>query len=350
MQSTPPLTRPRDGRVLGGVCAGLAAARGLPVGAVRVAFAAAALVAGIGVVAYVACWLIVPGEDERGGRTIVALVLAGAGALGLATLAALGAAATIFGFGWAVVAIAAVALVAGLASWRRLGPGWALLPVAALVLPSVAVAAAGVQVAPQTSDQVFAPATAADVAPTYRSGLGYMLVDLRRTALPAHGEVRIRIEGGLRRTIVALPHDRCVSTSVEYDVRSFAARAAAVLLGRPYPLSDDVVLYGQPLYGRRGGMAVGNGGRGPRVHLDFSSAGGGLSVRDYPDDVDPRSVPGWPLDPGYAPSMPDTTGLGAKARKRVRAKWLPRHRANVAARARYRKDLAGPCLADGAGA
>ena len=43
-----------------------------------------------------------------------------------------GAAATVFGFGWAVVAVAGAVLVGVLAGWARLGPAWALLPVGAL--------------------------------------------------------------------------------------------------------------------------------------------------------------------------------------------------------------------------
>jgi hypothetical protein len=235
-------------------------------------------------------------------------------------------------------------LIAGLASWRRLGPSWALLPVAALALPSLAVAAAGVRVEPQTGDQVFAPATAGDVATTYRSGLGQTLIDLRRTALPRNGELRIRVEGGVRRTIVALPHDRCVPVSVEYDVRSFAARAAIVLLGRPSTLDDEVVLFGNTATGRTGGIGDG-GGSTPRLHIDFTSAGGGLYVRDYPDDIDPRIEPSWPMDPGLIASAPAKGGKTSKAWKATLASWRRRHAANVAARKRYREDLAGPCAA-----
>ncbi|HWI75411.1 MAG TPA: PspC domain-containing protein, partial [Baekduia sp.] len=294
-----PLTRATHGRWLGGVCAGIARARGIPAAWVRGAFALAALAGGIGVLAYVACWLIVPAEGDEDGsagpRAIVTLVLAGAGAVGLVTLGALAAAATIFGFGWVVVAVAAVVLIAALSSGRRLGPGWALLPVAALVLPSVALAAAGVHVAPQTGDQRFAPATAADLpAGGYRTGLGTMVVDLRHTALPARGRVPLKVEGGVRRTIVALPHDRCVSVSVRYHVRSFAARAATVLLGRSDTVFDDVVVFGHTGYGHRGTVSGGDPSGGPELTIDFTSAGGSLYVRDYPDAVDPTSEPDWP--------------------------------------------------------
>ncbi|MDR1118799.1 MAG: PspC domain-containing protein, partial [Bifidobacteriaceae bacterium] len=58
----PPLRRPRSGRVLGGVAAGLAQNLGAKVSAVRWAFAAFGLV-GVGVVFYVWLWLTVPSGD-----------------------------------------------------------------------------------------------------------------------------------------------------------------------------------------------------------------------------------------------------------------------------------------------
>ena len=58
-----PLRRPRRGRVLGGVCAGLAAHLGQPVGIVRLVMALAALVGGAGVVLYVWLWITVPAGD-----------------------------------------------------------------------------------------------------------------------------------------------------------------------------------------------------------------------------------------------------------------------------------------------
>jgi hypothetical protein len=70
--------------------------------------------------------------------------------VGLLVLAALGATGTVFGFGWIVFVVAAAMLV-GMVGLRRLGPGWALLPVAALALPSVAVAAGGLSLTTRTA-------------------------------------------------------------------------------------------------------------------------------------------------------------------------------------------------------
>src|SRR4051812_5389985 len=100
-----PTPRPRQGRWLGGVCAGLAARWGVPVRRVRLGFVVASAVLGLGVLVYLAAWLILPGEGANGGQRGIVLLAQAIGALlGLATLAAVGAAATVFGYGWAVVA------------------------------------------------------------------------------------------------------------------------------------------------------------------------------------------------------------------------------------------------------
>jgi hypothetical protein len=86
--------------------------------------------------------------------------------------------------------------------------------------------------------------------PTYRAGLGTMLVDLRRTGLPPSGMVRVRVEGGVRRTIVALRASRCVYVELVYDVRPLLANLAAQFTSQqPY---SQVDLFGQPLARRSG--------------------------------------------------------------------------------------------------
>ena len=63
----PRLQRRADGRLAGGVCRGLAEHLGLETIIVRLAFAVL-IAAGVGVVAYVALWLLVPQRDEPGAR------------------------------------------------------------------------------------------------------------------------------------------------------------------------------------------------------------------------------------------------------------------------------------------
>jgi phage shock protein PspC (stress-responsive transcriptional regulator) len=56
------LTRPREGRWLGGVAAGLGAYFDLNPAIYRIAFAALSLAGGTGILLYVAAWLVIPGE------------------------------------------------------------------------------------------------------------------------------------------------------------------------------------------------------------------------------------------------------------------------------------------------
>lgn len=63
------LIRPAEGRVVAGVCAGLARYFGISPVVYRVAFAALVLVGGSGLILYAAAWLVIP--DERRGDSIV---------------------------------------------------------------------------------------------------------------------------------------------------------------------------------------------------------------------------------------------------------------------------------------
>ena len=342
------LTRAEHGRWLGGVCAGLAKSRAIPVGRLRAAFAVAALAGGLGLLVYVACWLIIPAEGEdadatTGPRGIVVLALACAACLGLATLAALGAVATVFGFGWVVVAVAAATLAGALWSWPRIGPGWALLPVAALVLPSAALAAGGVHIEPQSGDVTVAPSALTASRTDYRSGLGALFIDLRRTALRSDS-VPLRIDAGVRRTIVALPHRRCVNVDIDFHVTPFAARVASVVMGRSDSPFSDVIVFGERRYGSSG--SLGNGttrGKGPTLVIRFESAGGSLYVRDYPDGVDPVSEPDWPGYPSFAEPRPDVTGMPKKAARELLRNWRVRYREQVRSLHRIETLGPGPC-------
>lgn len=289
-----PLSRPRAGRWIGGVCAGLAARFGVPARRVRAVVALLSALGGLGLVAYVAFWLILPAEGADGapGPRGVVLIAKTCGALlVLGALAVAGGAATVFGFGWIVVALAAAVLVGSLVLWPRTGPGWALLPIGAAVLPSVALAAGGLRIDPSTEDRVVRPATLP--AGAEGSGLGRLLVDLRDTPLGRHGTLRLRVEGGVRDSVVALPHDRCVHVEIHDRALPVAVRAGSVLLGAG-SAQRTLAVYGR--YDRR---ANAGGRAGPTLRVDFSSAGGGLVVRDFPDDVEPLARPGWPYDVGF---------------------------------------------------
>ncbi|MBE2318199.1 PspC domain-containing protein [Solirubrobacter sp. CPCC 204708] len=345
-----PLVRHRRGRWLGGVCSGLAARWTVPVARVRLGFAVAGLMFGLGVMVYIAAWLILPGESEDGvtpgQRGIVLLAQAGGALIALATLAGLGTAATIFGFGWVIVALAGAILVGVLAGWSRLGPAWALLPIGALVLPSAALAIGGVEVDPSADSVTVEPRTSAELG-TYKSGLGLLTLDLRRTTFPASGRVEMRVEAGLRRTLVALPHDRCVHVEVQQRNPPLALRAGAVLLGEGNLASPTPIVFGQ--YGARSDLeAAHRNGRatprvGPTLVIDYSTMGGELIVRDYPNSVSPRSYPDWPGYEVYPEERPDTTGLSDEGARRVIDEWTSRRTEQVADQARIERLMSGPC-------
>jgi phage shock protein PspC (stress-responsive transcriptional regulator) len=57
-----PLTRPRDGRWIAGVCAGLARRFGWSPGMVRLLFVLSCLLPGPQFVAYIVLWVLMPSE------------------------------------------------------------------------------------------------------------------------------------------------------------------------------------------------------------------------------------------------------------------------------------------------
>ncbi|MFD8981809.1 PspC domain-containing protein [Streptomyces sp. NPDC059564] len=56
------LTRPRDGRMIGGVCAGLAARFGMKARTMRIIFLVSCLLPGPQFLIYLALWLLMPNE------------------------------------------------------------------------------------------------------------------------------------------------------------------------------------------------------------------------------------------------------------------------------------------------
>ncbi|MER7443622.1 PspC domain-containing protein [Micromonospora avicenniae] len=59
------LVRPREGRMLAGVCAGLAQRFGMSAGAVRLLFLLSLLLPGTQVIVYLVLWILMPNEDRH---------------------------------------------------------------------------------------------------------------------------------------------------------------------------------------------------------------------------------------------------------------------------------------------
>ncbi len=298
-----PLRRTRDGRWLAGVCSGIAQRWGIPVTQVRALFAVAAVLAGLGALAYVACWLVLPVDDADDSpslmRALASLALLAAACAGLTMLALAAGLATLFGFGWAVVVALAVFLAGTLVAWPIVRPAWVLLPLAAVALSAVAVAATGVRIAPQSGVVLATPHTPREIpSGGYHTGLGDLLVDLRQLEADPDQEVALRLETGVGRTVVALPRDRCFNLDVRYRtdtpglnfVRGLARRWEEGAGG------TSVSLYGTRHPGGSGRwLRASNDPRAPIVKIDFTSVDGELWVRDYPASVGPLYDSDWPM-------------------------------------------------------
>ena len=226
------LTRSTTDKYVAGVAGGLARSFGVDPIIFRIAFAAATLVSGIGLVAYIAFVAFLPTDDGEPawieGRSRVTSVIAigalcvialttlappafflGPGLLGVAAVTALGLVLyRVFGgargddparaIARATLALIALAAVLGAATGIGLlaalgggpamaaiaifaglmlitvgflgGPRWLILPVTVLVLPLAVVSAADLDLRGGAGERLIRPSTAAELEPEYRLG------------------------------------------------------------------------------------------------------------------------------------------------------------------------------------
>jgi hypothetical protein len=314
----------------------------------------ATLFGGVGLVAYLTCWLVIPAEDQDADPNAVRAVVLVAWATGalvvLVLVAAAAALATIFGLGWIVFGLAAIIAAVHFSPLRtRVPPVAVLLIIGALSLPAVAAALSPVRLTFQTGQSITRPPTYRAISQTtYRSGFGTLLIDLRHTPVPSSGNTTLRIDAGLRRTIVALPLDKCVRVRINYDIHLFPAHLAALFTGRDATPFHDVVLFGHPYgYGVDGGSSasVTNQSQvaGPLLTIDFTSQGGGLYVRDYPNLMDPDLTPYWPGFPVNLEPRPFVGNEPPRVRRQMLQDWHRRLRAQQASRQQVAAELPGPC-------
>ncbi|ADB53964.1 PspC domain-containing protein [Conexibacter woesei] len=330
-----PLLRAQRGRWLAGVCRGLADRWGTPVGQVRALFAVAALFAGLGVLAYVACWLVLPAEGERDDgptllRGFASLALLAAACAGLVTIAVAAGAVTLFGFGWAVAVAVGVLLLGALAAWPTVRPAWILLPLAAATAPAVVVAASGTYLKPTTGQEIVTPRTPAELpSGGYEAGFGDLLVDLRGFQAPPRATVPLKIRAGVGDTIVALPRDRCFNLDVRYRIGGVALRALETLTARSLGGTNTLTAYGEwqgPSSGRW--LRDSSDPDAPTLQIDFSSLADQLVIRDYPGGVDPLNNASWPDSIGL-PLPPDARNSNwteDNPDPRVQRRWRAWHR------------------------
>jgi len=274
------LVRVKEGRVLGGVAAGLGRYFNLDPIIFRIGAIVLVLVGGAGLIAYLAAWLLIPDEDAPGepaagrnrwlviagvvlllcvswpfllgGGLLVAglviplavLVVAGVlvwwfvsgegpagnagevarrAALGLLILFVCGLIA--IGGAWAAAAggetvVAIIVIVAGTAilAGAFIRPvRWLILPAVALALAAGTVSAAGLDLHGGVGDRDYRPATAAELDDEFQLGVGQLVVDLRQTDLP-RGDVPLKVRLGIGETRVLVPRNVCVATDAQVGI------------------------------------------------------------------------------------------------------------------------------------
>ena len=269
------LTRSSSDKLIAGVSGGLGRYFGVDPILFRIAFVVLTFAGGVGVLAYIGLLAFVPADDDSRvfGRSR-GLNLLGAIALGVIAVAVLGGpaffigpvlipAAILVGLGlllWRaaggappggdpaqlvargalalVIGIAAVGAFAGVFLLAAMGGGtvlailaivagmalviaafaggarWLIVPALVLVLPLAIVAAADVDIDGGVGERTYRPASAAELQPEYRLGMGELVVDLRDVDLPA-GRTDMRVEVGLGHAVVRVPEDACLSSDVE---------------------------------------------------------------------------------------------------------------------------------------
>jgi hypothetical protein len=271
---------------------------------VRALFVLATVLAGVGVLAYVACWLVLPLDSDDGDspslvRGMATLALLTAAAAGLTTVALAAATTTLFGFGWAIAVAGAVFLAAALVASSVVRPAWALVTLVAAIVPAVAVAASGVRISPQAGLVTHEPATVADIpAAGYHTGLGDLLVDLRRFKAPARAVVALRIDTGTGATVVALPRDRCFNLDIHYrtgegwPLEKLMKPLSQSLSRREQKRAAIFYSTSQPLNGHW--TRTSDDPQAATLEIDYTAVVGTLTVRDYPANVGPLYDRSWP--------------------------------------------------------
>ena len=192
----PLFVRPREGRMLAGVCAGIAQRWNLDITLVRIVTVAVTLVSGIGAAVYLAAWLLTPSTDRpapfrpggRGARWAGRLP-----ALALIVIAALVLAGAAHALWWgAPVGLLIAALIVALVVGTRRGR-WLLASVAALIV----VALVGIGVfGPQFGDRNYHVASLADLRSSYEYGAGTINLDMADMAVSGRHRTEVRLGRG----------------------------------------------------------------------------------------------------------------------------------------------------------
>lgn len=216
------LERSSSDRMLAGVCGGLGRYFELNSTVFRVGFVVLTLLGGAGVLVYLAAALVMPGEGrerslaeqvlaERKERPwpLIGLAIVGVALIVLLSRAALRPAA---GAGWVFVLVIGLAVlwVSRSARWRgRLLRVFLALVVATLAAFVTAIVLAfswfNVSLSDGVGEHVYAPASVAAIAPSYRLGVGSLRIDLSGIQ-PAGKELQVKAKVGVGELRIVVPN------------------------------------------------------------------------------------------------------------------------------------------------
>jgi phage shock protein PspC (stress-responsive transcriptional regulator) len=166
----------------------------------------------VGLVA-LAVWWLVSGERPQGDTRRVARSLArGFGVLILCLALAFGGAWLAGAGGGTAAAITVIAAGAILAGAALEGYGRLLvLPALSLALPVAFVSAANIDLHGGAGDRAYTPTSAVQVRDQYRLGAGRLVVDLRNVNL-SPGDHPLKVRLGVGEAVVLVPNNVCVAT------------------------------------------------------------------------------------------------------------------------------------------
>jgi phage shock protein PspC (stress-responsive transcriptional regulator) len=160
-----------------------------------------------------AVWWLVSGERPRGdARNVARSIARGVGMLILCIALAIGGA-VLAGAGGGTAAAIAVIVAGGILAGAALeGYGrWLILPALSLALPVAFVSAANIDLHGGAGDKEYTPTSAAQVRDQYRLGAGRLVVDLRSAKLTP-GDHPLKLRLGVGEAVLLVPNDVCVAT------------------------------------------------------------------------------------------------------------------------------------------
>ena len=147
----------------------------------------------------------------------------------------------------------------------------------------------------------------------------------------------------MRRTLIALPHDRCVHVAVDQHDAPPALRLGGALVGEALRQTEPADL--RPL--ARAAVDDGRRGAGPARRWRSTSPrpAASSSCATTPTTSTPAYQPDWPGYPVYLEERPDTTGLPRAEAKTMVREWRARRKVQERDKQRIDRLMGGPCTA-----